>query len=229
MTNAERFVEKYKRLEKAVRAAYRLKDRDSIVFYLSKDNRFKKYAGEVKLCQSVRNVIQHEPRFGDKYPVQPSEDMLNFIDELIDTIENRVKVIQIATRNVVSSEMDGDVREVMAKMREKGYNHVPILEGGVVKGVFSRSSLFNMIVDKGDGGNTDPRTFADMRDYLGFEDRGAEEFIFVSRDMYVEELEELFEAEIKKARRVSAAFVTDTGDKSGRLLGMITPWDLFKA
>ncbi len=30
MTNAERFVEKYKRLEKAVRTAYRLKDRDSI-------------------------------------------------------------------------------------------------------------------------------------------------------------------------------------------------------
>ncbi len=229
MTNAERFIEKYKRLEKSVRNAYRLRERDSISFYLSKDNRFKKYAAEIKICQNIRNVIQHEPRFGGDYPVEPSDELLSFVDELIDTIENRLKVIQIATRNVCYSGMEGGVRETMSKMRAKGFNHVPILDDGRVVGVFSRSSLFNMIVDKADESAAEPEKFSDMRDYLGFENRGAEEFIFVPKDMYVEELEELFEAEIKKARRVSAAFVTDTGDKTGRLLGMITPWDLFKA
>lgn len=227
LSNAERFVERYKKLEKAVRAAYGLKDSDSISYYLTKQEKFKKYKAEIKLCQNVRNVLQHEQRFGEAYPVEPSEDMLELIDELINALGRHPYCIDIAIRRVYSQPPDGPVRQTIALMRQKGFTHVPILEAGVAVGVFDENAAFNYMADHGSAIGEDLR-FSDMREYTSLTGRDSEDFLFVDPKLLAEELEDRFEAASRRARRIGLTFVTDGGDPAKPIQGIITPWDIFK-
>ena len=228
LSNAERFVEKYKKLEKAVRDAYGLRESDSISYYLTKQERFKKYKAEIRLCQNVRNVLQHEQRFGAAYPVEPGEQMLELIDELINALGRHPYCIDIAIRRVCSRAPEDKVRETVALMRQKGFTHVPILVEGVAVGVFDENAAFNYMADHGTVIGEE-LTFAGMRDYTTLTERDNEEFLFVEPRLLAEELEDLYEAASRRAKRIGLTFVTEDGNPLKPIQGIITPWDIFKA
>lgn len=102
MTNAEIFMEKYKQLEEVVRSTYNLKNGDSISYYLSNQNTYQRYRDELKYCQEVRNLLSHKKKIENEFAVEPSQQMIGFIDNLINKIKKRTKCyeIQISESNV---------------------------------------------------------------------------------------------------------------------------------
>ncbi len=229
---AGKFIEKYKELEEAVRITYDLKESDSISYYLTGQKEYQKYKDDIKYCQEVRNLLSHKKKINGSYAIEPSGEMIRFIDSLIDRIRDRTRCsdIQVTLKNVYWQPMNGNVRETMQTMRQRHFSYVPVLDdGGCVIGVFDENSIFNFLADEEKVEINGSLTFSDISKYIALHDREMESFIFFRPNEHVEELENQFEAAHRKGRRIGMAFVTLTGTSEGRLQGIITPWDIIAA
>lgn len=228
MSNAEIYIETYKKLEETVRSVYRLKESDSISWHLRGMQEFQADAEEIKYCQEVRNLLQHRKKLGGGYPVSPSNEMIRFVEDLIERVRKRPKCMDICITfsGLYWATAQGSVRKVLQDMRTRGFTQVPILDKKRVIGVFDRTSLFDYLADQKGEGLSENLTFEDMMEYLALDRRKTEIFTFHPKDLYVDELQDVFEAQYRKGRRISSAFLTKTGKPSEPLIGMITPWDI---
>ncbi len=228
MDNATVFIEKYKKLEAVVRSVYNLREEESIAYYLKNRTEFKKYSDEIAYCQRLRNFMQHETKIGGKFSVVPSDEMVAFIDSLIDKIKDRPKCMEacVKFKDIYWCSYSSGVKLAIKAMRERRYTHVPILENGRVVGVFDENSLFNYVADNGLVDVDDKLKFKDIKQYLSLEDRELESFIFIKSSLYVEEIEDIFQKNFNQKKRIGVAFVTNNGRPDEPLQGLITPWDI---
>lgn len=231
MNNAEIYIEKYKELENAVRNAYGLSDGDSISFYLRNQDKFRKYRDEIKYCQDVRNFLQHELKIDNEFTVLPGNNMIQFIDMLIDKVKNKPNCSNIAIKmnKVYWQPEDGLVKQTMIKMREQLFTHIPILKNGRVIGVFDENSVFNYLAHEEIAGVDENLRFSDISEYLSLESREMEQFMFASMNTSVEKIEDRIENAYRQHRRIGVVFITDNGKPDGKLQGIITPWDIIGA
>lgn len=77
--------------------------------------------------------------------------------------------------------------------------------------------------------NIENMEIGDFRKYLPFEAHTTERFRFISESTTVIEAKTAFEQPQQRSRRLVALFITDNGSQGGRLLGMITPWDILRS
>lgn len=222
------FLERYKELEEVVRSTFNLKYEDSISYYLGSENKFKRYANDVRYCQEVRNLLSHKKKIDDTFAVEPTEQMIKFITQLIELIRNRARCsdIQIGISQVYWQPLCGSVKATMKEMRRKVFTHIPILEEGVVIGVFDENSVFSYLADEEIIEIDDNLTFNAIRKYLSVNGRDMEEFIFYKASGYVENLEIEFERAFKRGKRIGIVFLTQSGKPNEKLQGIITPWDI---
>ena len=114
-------------------------------------------------------------------------------------------------------------------MENRGYSHIPVLtKNKGIFGVFSVGTLFSFAKNNPKG-TIEGLTLRDMSAYLPPEKHTTEKFAFVSPEASLYDIKELFRIPGPNHRRVVAVFVTEDGRQSSPLLGMITPWDVFKA
>ena len=229
MTNAELFLDKYKQLEEVVRNTYHLRDADSISYYLSGQDQYKRFKDDIKYCQDVRNLLSHKKKLNNSFAVEPNVHMIQFIDNLVNKIKNRPKCVDVQIRfnDIYWQTTDGSVKNAMTIMREKLYTHVPIIDdNGIVVGVFDENSIFTYIADEGIVSIEDELKFIDIEHYISLENREMESFVFVKANSYVEDLESEFERSLNRHQRIGMAFVTVNGKPTEKLQGIITPWDI---
>ena len=208
MTQADLFIEKYKQLEKVVRETYGIKHEESISYCLTHQGKFQKYKDDIRYCQDVRNWLQHNRKINSEFAISPNEAVIQFIESLIQRIQNRPRCIDIAIKidSVYTETLSGSVKNTILKMREHLYTHIPIVADNVVIGVFDENSIFNYLATEQIIGIDDPLTFNDIRNYLRLDDREMEDFEFVSCNMYLDELEDKFETSFRKGKRIGMVF-----------------------
>lgn len=229
MTNADKYIQKFKELESVVKNAFGLKDWDSVTNFLSKQDEYRPYREEIKYCQEVRNLLQHKPKIDDEYPVQPSDEMISFLEKVIDSLKNRKNCSEIMTplSKVFCRRLDDKIKKSIPKMKECSFSNIPILnDNGSVAGVFTTFSLFNIIAERENCDLSENTTFAEIKEFISFDFHKTETYRFVDEDSYVDELKEIFEKTYSGGKRLSMVFVTSNGKKDGKLIGIISPWDV---
>ena len=229
MNNAEVFIEKYKELERVVRETYHLKQADSISYYLTQQEKYRKYKADIQYCQDIRNWLQHERKINSEFAILPNEAIIGFIDSLISKIAGRKKCADIAIREngICWRSLDDGVKEAMQMMRRSTYTHIPILDSGKrVIGVFDENSIFDYLADMGIVDIDDDLRFKNLQKYISITDREMEEFVFLKATEYVDELEDMVERAFRKGKRVGMAFLTADGRQTSPLFGIVTPWDI---
>lgn len=232
MTNADIYIQKFKELEAVVRDMFGLNDWDSVTNFLSKREEYAPFREEIKYCQEVRNLLQHKPKIEGEYPVEPTDEMISFLQKTVDSLKNRRKCreIMVPKKDVFCRELSDPVRDTIPQMRNIDHNHVPILnDQGAVAGMFTAVSFLRLMADRKDHTMDSETKFSDIEKYISFDSHSTEIYSSVSGEMYVDELEELFESSYAKGKRLSMVFVTEEGRKNGKLLGIISPWDVLCA
>ena len=232
MNNAEVFIEKYKELERVVRETYHLKQEDSISYYLTHQEKYRKYKADIQYCQDIRNWLQHERKVNSEFAILPNEAIIGFIDSLISKIEGRKRCSDIAIweKDIYWRSLDDRVKDAMQEMRKRTYTHVPILDSDRrVIGVFDENSVFDCLADAGIVDIDDALRFETIQKYLSVSGREMEEFIFMKAAEYVDELEDRVEQAFRKGKRVGMAFLTADGRQTSPLFGIVTPWDIIAA
>jgi len=228
MTNAEVYIEKYKKLEATARKFYDFPEDEPVSHFLRGRSEFRQIYADIKYCSEVRNFLQHKEKVDRSFTIEPSDSMMIFIDNLIKRIQKRTHSIDIAIKfkDIYWRSLTDNIKEAMLVMRSRVYTHVPILNNQQVIGVFDENAVFNYLADSGIIDIDDSLTFCDLRDYLSMEKRDMETFIFKKSSLYVDELRSEFEKAFQKGIRIGVAFLTPSGKASEPLQAMITPWDI---
>ncbi len=224
----ELFLNKYKELEALIAAAYNLRNSESAVNFLLNRPESRAFKTELDYCREVRNLLTHNPKINDRFPVEPSDEMLALLERLVDRFRNpqRAKHIMVPIERVSCRAMDDLVLPAMREMNENIYTHIPILENGVVTGVFSENTLLSALLDDGCLCATPTLRFRDLADYLPIERHRAESFRFLSLQTPVSEIEDIFADALRSRERLGLLFVTAYGKPAEKLLGVLSAWDV---
>ncbi len=228
MDICESFLNAYRDLEEVLGAKYGQK-LGTVQLYASGEG--EKYAEELNLFREMRNLLSHHGRIGNSPAVLPSREALNKLLEILDYAKNPPVAASVATpKDALScADLSQRLSMVLETMEEKGFSHIPVLtESGRLYGVFSVGTLF-AYVKSNPQKSVEGLKLMDIADLLPPEKHSTEKFAFTGRDASLLELKEIFRLTGPTHRRVAAVFVTSNGEASGRLLGMITPWDIIKA
>jgi len=224
----ELFLDKYKQLEAVIKAKAKLRDTDSAIKYILAKPEYREAKEGLDYCRQVRNLLTHNPKVDGRYAVQPNEAMIALLGEIIEKVRNplRAKHIYIPRSNVLCRTMKDKVYPTMAEMKQRGYTHIPILQNGVVTGVFSENTVFNYLIENTVVRIDEKVTFGDIAKYLPIDAHGEETFRFVSKEALLDEIEEVFAEGRKKKERIGLVFVTHSGKPTEKLLGIISAWDV---
>lgn len=227
MTNKDKFIDKYKMLESVTREKFSLKKEDSISYFLQNKYNTQPMKGNIAFCQEVCNLLQHSG--SQTMYVDPNDDMISFVDSMIERIRNRKKcsAAGVGIKDVFFGTMEDNVMEIMQGMRKAEYTFAPIIDskGGLV-GVFSMTSLFNYIADE-EIVDVSEITFADIKKYLSLDKREMEYFMFAKASEYVEDVFDKFKKG-NGSKSMGMVFVTASGKKTEPVQRIITSWEMMQ-
>jgi predicted transcriptional regulator len=187
---------------------------------------FRELRDKLDYCKDVRNLLSHNPKVGERYAVEPSDDMVSMLAQVLERVRHprQARHIWVPRAQVCCATLKDFVHPMLQKMYEQRYTHVPILRNGAVMGVFSENTLLTMLLTDAPPINEQTR-FSDLSAYLPVARHRAEVFRFAAPSAPVCEIEALFVEAARKQERIGMIFVTTGGNPAGRLLGIISPQD----
>ena len=206
MGNTDIFLDKYKQLENCAINEFKLPPDGSAVAKLEKRSEFKDIKYELNYCREVRNLLQHNQKLDDEFPVEPSNKMIELLDTVIDRIKNPVRCIDVAIldRNLIWRSYEDRVLPTIKLMNEKNISHIPILKDRRVVGDFSDNCVFPFLLD--------------------LEAHPSEVFKFIPADSKLSYAEKLYEEARNRHERIGLVFLTANGRSDERILGILTAW-----
>lgn len=173
-------------------------------------------------------MLSHHSDIDGESIIQPSEALIRFLDRVIETVTQPPKALDCATlfADILKATPNQRVQTVMKKMERQGFSHVPVIENSKFIGVFSIGTIFQYSLSQGMSSMNDDMLISDFAEYIPIEKHKGEKFIFLSADTSIYEARSEFEKNQQRSRRLAVIFITDNGSSEGRILGMITPWDV---
>lgn len=225
----ELFLDKYKQLESEIQHQYKGKgkDKDTEIVFIENKPEFRIYRDGLKWCREIRNLLTHNPKVKNAFPIEPSQEMIDLLDELILKVRSRKTCRQVGTpfskmycRTIVDS-----VVETIEEMRRNAFTYIPIMDGKKVIGIFDENSLFCYVADNGIV-DLENLTFEDIKEYIGLDGREMEVFTFHDKGTYIDELQEEFHRQFEDNKRVGVAFITENGKRGEAVTHMLTAWDV---
>ncbi len=231
MTANERcqiFLDLYRELEECLAAREGGSRTGLVQDFASAEGR--RYREDLEVFRATRNLLSHHGKIDGEYIVAPSEAAVRRMREILDFAKNPpvAMTAAVSVEEMFLAGYEDQVAEIAGIMDKRGFSHAPVIdERGVLVGVFSVSTFFTYL-RQGNAQNVKQLKIGDLRDVIKVENHTTEQFAFVDRNASCYKIEELFRSEGPDVRRVAAVFVTSNGKKNGKLLGMITPWDIIK-
>lgn len=232
MTNARIFLDLYNTLEELLKAKYTTPDRhySNVILRYVNEAEGRRWREELDICREIRNMLSHHSRYDGEDIIQPADSLIELLREVIDTVENPPVAMTICTpvKNLLFCREDERTADLVRKMRNAGYSHVPILRDRALYGVFNSGVLFSRLEKYGNASVDGSSLVSEFDEFLPVEAHTTESYRFVAPDASYFELKSLFDPEGPHKPRIAALFVTRNGKKNGELLGMITPWDMLR-
>ena len=121
----------------------------------------------------------------------------------------------------------GDRRSPAIEEKGNPGGMVGSFQKGIVWGVFSESTIFEVVGD-GKMAPFDEKTeFFEIRKYIiDYSKNGI--YDFASCEDSIDDVCKMFSDATRHGRRLDVIFITSNGNKDGDLVGLITVWDIAK-
>lgn len=230
MENAEEFLNQYRILEEELSIKYNYDEKTfgSPVVRFINDKESKDFRDKLDICREIRNLLSHHSEFNGERIVEPSTAMIEFLKKVVDYVRRPPLALECATLygDILKTGLSQKVQTVMRKMERQGFSHVPVIAEGEFVGVFSVSTIFTYIIENNMESLNDDMTIGDFAELLPIEKHSTEKFLFVDKSATLFDVKQYFEGKRQRGKRLAAIFITDNGSSQGRILGMLTPWDV---
>jgi CBS domain-containing protein len=194
----------------------------------TRNSMFARHRYDLETFARLRNAIVHT-HMPEAMPIaEPHEGAVTQYEQMVEQLLHPPLALSIAVglANIFTTDWTDPVHEVVAIMNRRDYTHVPILQDGVVAGVFSENTLFSYLAGCSTLRITEKTLVQELRDFLPIDRHASEVFDFLKPTATSAELLDCFRRTFATARRLGAVFITDDGTSTGKLLGLATAWDI---
>lgn len=224
----EKFLNLYSELEQFAAKEYSIDKTDSAFHYMCNRPEFSRIRDELDYCREVRNLLVHKKYMSNVYKIEPSETLIHVLENTLEKVKNppRVSSLAIPIGKVATCTISDYVLPAMRMMNEKNFTHIPIVDNGIVVGVFSENTVFSYITDEEIVEIDKDTKFEKLSKYLPINCHRAEVFRFVKKDALTYDISQLFSKALNDGERIGMLFVTEHGKSSEKLLGIVTAWDV---
>ena len=228
--NSERFLQKYRILEGLLEKRYEGEkiSSGSVVMEYLRDDDSQNVRVDLDLLREIRNILSHNAGVDGKAVIEPSDEMLARLDEVIAHVRKPRVAADFGTPadQVLYAHPNDSIVNVMRNMRKNGYSHVPVEDKGRVVGVFSVKCIFDYLAEEGLDMLNDRARISALGDRIRLDFRKGERYMFASADASIVTVRKAFQRYTERNRRLSAVFVTQSGAADEPLICIITPWDV---
>lgn len=225
---AERFLEMFRELEEVLALQYcdTRKYSSSVMEYIN-DRSNPYYREELNTCREIRNLLTHHADIGGKAIVEPSDEVMDLLEKILQYVSNPPLVLEYATpfERLLITSPEQRAFTVMHKMKGRGFSHVPVLDKGVFCGIFSNSLPFAYILEY-ECGITRDFTIADFGKLLEIDNHCTERYLFAPKTMTVRQAGKAFETVGSDKKRLAMILITEHGRPNEKILGVLTPFDV---
>ena len=225
MSNTENFISLCKEFEQAVESRYGR--RQSAYHTLMQNPEYRKYWQDIDVIREIRNLYQHNVvEVGGKEAVVVTEETTDTLRRIINLIENPPLVKDVYTRDLIWVRMTDTISKVLELMEKNHLSHIPILEDKKLVGVFSKTTLFHVLIEGGTIGLDPAQPVSSCAEHLGIDHHQSESFGFIGLFERQAEAQRRFARFYENDKRLTALYVTEHGKSSETVLGVLTLWDL---
>jgi CBS domain-containing protein len=232
-SQAERFLAAYNQLDDYMRRELRegpgVGHQNLIVKMAAQESDFSRGQSDLQTFARLRNALVHNPYSPGVDPIaEPHESVVEEYEKIVQRLLHPPSCLTIAVpaSAVYATNWDQHVLEVVRVMNSKVYTHVPVLEDGRVVGVFSENTVFSYLADHGQARISSETRISEFREFMPVRKHASEVFGFLSETSTIVDLARLFQETFKLRQRLAVVFITDNGQETGRLLGLVTAWDM---
>lgn len=213
----KQFFEKYIKFDQICKESPRIYER----FY-------ERNKASFDMFRSTRNVLAHNKVGVDKenYPLIVSKYMLEELNKMIDLMTVKAYSESTKLAEVKTVSRNTPLYDAIKLMNDNNYSYLPLIEDGKVKYVVSEKALLSILANNKEGVVYDKTvTIGDYLEYFQLNNNPNEFYSFVDREMLAYDLRDEFNR-IKDNKKCGLLFVTQTGSKDEKVLGIITLWDI---
>ena len=228
MNNNQTFLELYKKLEMYldVRFHYAESPMKEYIHTLERSmmgsDTYK--ATVLDFLRQLRNNLVH--RNVSNF-VEVSDYCLEFLEKEIEIFENPLEAqdVMMPFDKVYSIKLESNTLEVLHQIYKNSYDIIPVLDDkDKVIGVFSLDVMLKDLYLNKPKKIERESTIDDFKDLIDIDDQIKERFDFVAFNEGIYDVMAKFNE--KNSKKLKMLFVTQSGDSSTKLLGIITPHDI---
>ncbi len=226
-----KFETAFNRIHKELKEMVKGTDSDAFVELLysgyKNHSLIRKYKNELHQFAKLRNAIVHERVNADFYIAEPHIEVVERIEEIAKEFEKPQTALSIATSPVFYYYEDAYLQDVLKVIKKFDFTRFP---------VYDKDDKYIALLTSTEIIQWMAKHFSDS--VVHFEDvrvkelltKGKNYFVlFVDEDASLYHIEELFERYHTKGKKLQAVIITETGDRHGKPIGVITPWDLLES
>lgn len=235
MQNNDDFIRKYNELDCLIGEKFNRESDDSSIYFLinkyrrSRIEKERVYSTKLDSIRKIRNLMVHESGIIDEL-FTVSDDVINFLDELIDYLRNPVRAKDVMTplSKLIYGKKEDFLYYLIEKIVKDGISNIPILdEEKKVIGVFNSDVLLNLSLDKVKVNNK--TKILDIMNYVKLNNQLNLRFIFVTGEYEIDVLNDYFAfSKEQYKKRLPIIFVSVSGKETSQLLGIVSPIDLIR-
>lgn len=229
MTNSEKYLNIYNKIDEFLRKS---DGHESYVSFTqkvkySKNKVTQRFKDELLSFGELRNAIVHNPKIGKKAIAEPHENTVSRIVEIYDKISNPKKVIPKFQFQVLGAKKNDFINDILVEMKKQSFSQFPVFDNEeYVCELINNNTISRWLSSKLEENGTiiiENVKVADLLSEIEFK----KNYAFVSRNISIYEAYDLFINQINtKQRNLDVLFITNSGKREEKLLGLITIEDI---
>ncbi|HHT36994.1 MAG: CBS domain-containing protein [Candidatus Wallacebacter cryptica] len=179
---------------------------------------------ELKEYGDLRNAIVHE-RIDDQPIAEPHEEVVRRLEAIRDLLRTPPTVGELFLGRVVTCNLDDTLREAVTRMHTHAFSKLPVYQGDRFVGILTAEAVTYWLADHIDNClDLDQEPVQSVLKYL----QNPDNYQFVTPDCPLFDVLRYFEDYSHRGKRLQAVLISDDGTEKGRLMGIITVFDLPK-
>ncbi len=228
MNNNDLFERLYNELEDIIREKYKLSDNASAIYFFES-----KVSGDLsknfRMLRELRNYIVHDKRLDTINAFSVTDEAIDFLNRTINQLQKPIRAIDccIPKNQILFAKLNTSIIPLMQEMLDRNISHVPVIDyQGILYGVYSGATLFLSLTEKESSTIDQYTTLEQLKKYLPINQHISERYDFVGRTMPIDEIIDLFKQSSEDGKKLKMIFVTESGNPTEKIIGLITPWNI---
>ena len=186
----------------------------------------RKFEDDLRVYANLRNAIVHNRTEVEYAIAEPHDDIVELIEYIDRELAKPVTVGELFRRKVHTLNSTDSLSKGLELIRKQRFNQIPIYRNSEFIGLVTADGITYWLADEYPEGviSGEMPTLIDIY----YHEKKKNTYRFVSQDLSVYAAEEYFRKAMSQGKRIEALLITQTGNKSEKLLGIVTTADLLK-